>query len=92
MGGYDGDFFDAVEFCSLGDAQRYYSDDIDLDYLDETGKTVLMIAAYYGHVDVIRWLLEKGAQKDIVGPTGERAVDIAQAQGHNKAARLLRTP
>lgn len=87
--GYDGDFFDAVEFGSLDVTQMYFGDDVDIDYVDSTGKTVLMIAASYGHLNIVRWLLEKGARKDIVGPNGERAVDIALAQGHNEVVRLL---
>lgn len=54
MGGYDGDFFDAVEFGCLEDARRYYGDDVDIDYVDSIGKTVLMIAAKYGHLEIIR--------------------------------------
>lgn len=57
---------------------------------DSTGWTALIAAAHNGHVDVIRALLEHGADLSIKDEDGRTALDWAEAQGHADAARMLR--
>ena len=42
-------------------------------------KTVLFRAAVFGHADVVRLLLERGANPDAVGSDGRSALDIVTA-------------
>ena len=48
-----------------------------------------MVAAHQGHLEVARFLLEAGADKDVANKRGHSALAIATAQGHGEVARLL---
>jgi len=57
---------------------------------DNTGWTALIAAAHKGHVDVIRALLDHGADVSIKDKEGKTALVWAEAQGHADAAQVLR--
>lgn len=48
-----------------------------IDDKDETGRTALYIASYYGRPKVIKALLEKGADIDVISDSGQTAHDVA---------------
>ena len=54
----------------------------DLDATDKAGLTALMRAAWWGKVDVVRVLLERGANRQLVGKSGwakdRTALEIAE--------------
>lgn len=61
-----------------------------LEYRDERGWTLLMIAANQGRADVAKALLEKGADPNATEPArGTTATFMAAFQGHNEIIRLL---
>jgi ankyrin repeat protein len=43
------------------------------------GKTALHVAAESGKEDLVRYLLNKGARKDIVDAEGHKPMDLAKA-------------
>jgi hypothetical protein len=45
------------------------------------GMTALHVAAQRGTVDVVRYLLEKGARTDLVDSNGRKPIDLAAAGG-----------
>jgi ankyrin repeat protein len=55
----------------------------------EYGATCLIIAAYYGHLDICRLLLDKRAQLEAKSSNGCTPLYCAAAQGHNDVVRLL---
>ncbi len=61
--------------------------------IDETspldGKTALHTAAARGYTDVVRWLLDYGANPDIKDDAGNTAQSCAQKAGHAKVAQML---
>jgi len=57
---------------------------------DNSGLTALMAAAYRGHIDVIRVLLDHGADVSIKDQQGKTALLWAEAQGHADVAQVLR--
>ncbi len=85
--GYDGDFFDAVEFGDIETMELYFSEEIDLNVKDARGRTVLMLAASYGNRDVIHWLLNKGTDVQIADAQGRTALDFAKK---DEVATLLK--
>ena len=47
-----------------------------------------MLAAFQGHLDIVKLLIEKGADPNIE-TIGQTAYDVAISKGHFKVARYL---
>lgn len=61
-----------------------------IDSPDDEGRRPLHEAAYFGRIDMVRFLLSCGAVMDApVHPFGHTALWFAVAQGHHGIARLL---
>jgi len=48
-----------------------------------------MTAAGQGHIEILQWLLEMGADMSITNHAGETAKDVAQRYARLAAVRLL---
>ena len=53
------------------------------------GYTALHEAAYNGNIDMIRLLLDRGAEAKLATADGKLAIDIARSSEHAEAARVL---
>lgn len=63
---------------------------VDVDELDSEGNAPLVMAAYLGHADIVRLLLEAGADVGAVDPEMQAtALHAAAYAGRTEAARLL---
>jgi len=66
---------------------------VPIDIKNEKGDTLLMLAAYHGHVDdhvaAIELLLARGAAKDRADAAGVTALALARGMGVQRAAALL---
>ena len=51
----------------------------------------LMFAAAEGQTDVIRVLLAHGADMKVADKDGDTALDFAEKNGHQEAAKILKT-
>lgn len=58
----------------------------DIDAVDENGNTLLICAASAGHIDIVRLLLQHGADPDARDPLGRKAAGVALS---DEIARLL---
>jgi ankyrin repeat protein len=89
--GYDGDFFDAVEFGDLDGAKMYScnGEAVDINCRERHDQTVLMIASYYGHSHIVAWLLSLGADTALRDSSGKTALDLARENGHAESTSLL---
>lgn len=61
-----------------------------LETRDVFGRTALMLASGSGHVEAVRLLLRRGADADSTDQHGLTAMEMAVAQGQDKAALLIR--
>ena len=53
------------------------------------GETALHAAARNGHLDVVRLLLDSGAQKNVTSKAGATALHVAAQKGHSQVVQLL---
>ena len=72
----DGDLFDAVEFGDLEYTQALLNAN-NLNSQDLLGKTLLMYAAEFEHENIVKYLLEQNAKKDLKDKEGKTALDYA---------------
>lgn len=61
----------------------------DIDSRTSTGHTALELAAANGYDDVVRFLLERGADSKGAGPRGSTALQAAIENGHLETVKLL---
>ncbi|KAK5670768.1 hypothetical protein QVD99_002539 [Batrachochytrium dendrobatidis] len=85
-----------IRAASNGDIGRLHeclyseaADWIDLDAAEEEGTTALISAACFGHVEVIRMLLDAGAGIDCCDKNGWTPLMWACANGYQAAAKVL---
>lgn len=72
-------------FKSLAELAR--APGADLEAVDSSGQTALMMAAIKGHAPSVALLLERGARVD--NPDGWTALHYAASGGHAEVARML---
>ena len=61
----------------------------EVNKVNGKNQTPINIAAYMGHLGMVRFLLSKGADCTIVNDWGFTPLTYARAQGHAEVAALL---
>lgn len=91
--GFDADLFDAVEFGDFEWIQQSINSlnrtPIDINAQDINGETVLMLAIRYNHIEIVRFLLEKGADTAIKDNKGQTAFMKAKTNKYNHLIELF---
>ena len=87
---------DLFHFVQEGNLDNLYDAlstcDYDINIRDNYNWTMLMCASCAGHMDIVYFLLENGAQWiDIVDRRGLDAPSIAEMAGHHEIAYVIRT-
>jgi ankyrin repeat protein len=49
-----------------------------------------MLASHEGQAEMVKWLLEKGADANIKENTGKTALSMASSKGHEDVVKLLK--
>ncbi|NGP54014.1 ankyrin repeat domain-containing protein [Thioalkalivibrio sp. XN8] len=65
------------------------SERANLEAREESGATALHIAAGRGYTEIVRRLLDAGAEASAADGAGRTPADVARLQGHGEAAALL---
>lgn len=60
-----------------------------LSSADSRGSTPLLLATYYGHLEIAKYLLDKGAAVDAVDGSGNTALMGVCFKGHKEIAEVL---
>ena len=81
----------AAECGDIGTLSSFMQEGFNVNSTDERGRTVLMAAAASGKTACLKWLLEKGADRDIAANDGKNALQIAQMNQNEEAIKLLWT-
>ena len=67
-----------------------YSTSADIDFRTSvTGTTALILATQYEHIEIVRILLEKGADINIQTATGDTAISVATKNHYQEITSLL---
>ena len=74
---FDADIFDAVEFDDIESVKMYWTDEIDVDYQDMNGTTLLMLACSYNNKTIVEFLLQHEPQINLRNKNNVSAVDLA---------------
>ncbi|CAE7364411.1 Ehmt1, partial [Symbiodinium sp. CCMP2456] len=81
---------EAAEHAMLDEVESLLQLPMDPDAVTgEPNHTPLMVASGNGHVDVVRLLLEAGAEMEALAADGSTALMWAALEGHDSVVRLL---
>jgi ankyrin repeat protein len=68
---------------------RFARNEVRILLKDQNGRS-LMGSGEQGHVEVVRFLLQSGADKTLKNNRGKTAVQIAQAKGQKEVVKILK--
>ncbi|KAF7191788.1 putative ankyrin repeat protein [Pseudocercospora fuligena] len=81
--------FDFARTGQTSSLDQYISAGIPVNLTNHKGDTLLMLAAYHGHLETSKMLVEKGADLDILNDRGQSIVAGAVFKGYEEVVRLL---
>ncbi|KAL1302905.1 hypothetical protein AAFC00_003230 [Neodothiora populina] len=81
--------FDFAREGKTNELSQYVSAGIPPNLTNHKGDTLLMLAAYYGHPDTVRMLLEKGADPNTLNDRGQSPLAGAVFKGSDEVVKVL---
>ncbi|EME81648.1 uncharacterized protein MYCFIDRAFT_32459 [Pseudocercospora fijiensis CIRAD86] len=81
--------FDFARTGQTSALDQYISAGIPVNLTNHKGDTLLMLAAYHGHLETCKLLVEKGADLDILNDRGQSIVAGAVFKGYEEIVKLL---
>ncbi|EGX95965.1 ankyrin repeat-containing domain [Cordyceps militaris CM01] len=79
----------AVAHRQLSSVELLLKYGTDVNYIGDTGRTVLHDAAESNDGDMVRMLLERGANADLMDKAGITALEVASSLGNLEVAEIL---
>ncbi|KAF2125756.1 ankyrin, partial [Dothidotthia symphoricarpi CBS 119687] len=81
--------FDLARSGATSTLQQYLTAGILPNLANSTGDTLLMLAAYHGHVATAKMLLDAGADPNALNARGQSAVSGAVVKGWDEVVEVL---
>jgi len=81
--------FNYARSGSTPELEQYITAGIPVNLTNQTGDTLLMLAAYHGHDGTVKRLLELGADPDAVNVKGQAPIAGAVFKGHDEVVKVL---
>jgi hypothetical protein len=86
---FAGRMFDLARTGSTPELSAYVDQGVPANLTNDKGDSLLMLAAYYGHADLVSALLERGAEPNRVNDRGQTPLAGAVFQGEDDVVRVL---
>jgi len=87
------EIFDYIEQSSLTEVKRCIKNGIDVNFQYDLGVTVLMYASYNGEIEIVKYLIDNGANINLQskhdGKYGFSALTEASRNGHIEVVKYL---
>ncbi len=82
------DVFDLVEEGKTEEVREFFQN-VDINTINEDGKTILHIACEFNQVDIVKLAIELGVDKNIRDHDGRNALNYAKLSGNNTIIKLI---
>ena len=83
------DFAVAASNNDIQTVRRLLDKGVDIDSIDEAGDTALAEAVWWGHSEIVQFLVDAGAATAYKNADGETLIDMAIKNGHGEVVRIL---
>ncbi|SHM56172.1 ankyrin repeat domain-containing protein [Actinacidiphila paucisporea] len=84
-----GQVFDLAREGDTAKLAAYIDAGVPANLANDSGDTLLMLAAYHGHTDTVRSLLQRGAETDRANDHGQTPLAGAVFKGHRDVISAL---
>ena len=84
------ELIEAVENNNIDKLKEFINNKVDINYQTEKGDTALILASYYGNIEIVKLLIKAGANKDITDRWGFTAIDYAIDKNYKQIIKLLK--
>jgi ankyrin repeat protein len=87
---FAGRIFDLARHGRTIELCLYVDEGLPVNLTNDKGDSLLMLAAYHGHAELVSALLERGADPDQVNDRGQTPLAGAVFKGEDEVVRALR--
>jgi ankyrin repeat protein len=84
-----GKLFDFAREGKTAELEQYISHGIPVNLTNHKGDTLVMLAAYHGHLETLKMLLDKGADMDVLNERGQSPIAGAVFKGYDEVVALM---
>ena len=81
--------FDFAREGKTSEMQQYVSAGIPVNLTNHKGDTILMLAAYHGHLDTVQMLVDHGAEMDVLNDRGQSPIAGAVFKGYDEIVKFM---
>ena len=81
--------FDFARQGKTPELRQYVSAGIPINLTNHKGDTLLMLASYYGNLEMVNMLLEKGADTNVLNDRGQSPIAGAVFKGYDEITKAM---
>ena len=85
------EFLKHAQQGNLNEIKKVITEGVNVNHSDGYGWTALMCASFAGHEDVVKYLLEHGANKSLVNSHGKTAAQLAEGADAKHVVEVIET-